>query len=949
MGKVASCMAVVITDRAQIRPRLHNTHPWVVIVVQSGDSFVQCDASFIAQGTANDAQGSAFGPNFEATMSHTRSRFIESFERRTMRLTRDIPEKSQPNPLTPFALTAVGSAVLLGVFGALTGGWLGLCASALAIIQLLIALAAIVTQHLARRGAAAATRARGEFADQFELAFNRARNLSFAAIAMHFVAGLMLAGLLASLATRWIGGALSAGIAVFLGAGALMLLVAVMSRPLRALATLNGTPELPQPYVELKPDNSPALWDALTALADEMQTGYVERVFLGREPGVYMLGRSLYVSLATLRVSNMDELGALLAHEFAHSYDDAPHTLMLRLHRIATARLANTHATRWFLTLIDGVLQRFAPAAEAANRERELDADRAAARIVGPDATGAALTRALIAELWWERAQQGAQAGGNVFEQFESVARAGLDVPDVGALNQRRAAHPRDVHPSHLVRMTTLQIVTKSALAMALAVAPPGDTAIQLITDHEAIEMQLSSTPSRKPAKRAARTTSPSQAPSDDVENAADSKRGLVVAAARGARMRMIGLTAGSGGFLALIAALLVLNVLGDLFSGLLRSGMLFVLLVAGALGGLAALLFRTARNYWAQIQANVPALRATSKGVRVYTEIANGDLLRWSELGDLKVEEIEMAGLTQTLFLVPNHPKTVLNRLSLPRRLMFMAMGSVLKAPHFIGSGHVALPITDVYRLLANYYKMNILDGAVDLRSAQGPADTIAQIDDATTDFGNAQVDSAPEPLDAHIPEPPAQMDESVFARPSHISMPAQPVSAPQPPSAQPLQAVDGVPSAGPMHPLIALAGESAQSTLDVFVDALQNNPDDKRMVRAIRVTAPDDSGELVWLANVSIEDMDEGIFAGGVVDGPHPFAAPPGQRVNVSHDMIIDWLLARDRVAQGGFTLRAERMLIDPADRQLFDDAIKHSFSNDLIGFDFDARLQEALSVRS
>jgi uncharacterized protein YegJ (DUF2314 family) len=641
----------------------------------------------------------------------------------------------------------------------------------------------------------------------------------------------------------------------------------------------------------------------------------------------------------------MDELGALLAHEFAHAYDDAPHTLMLRLHHTATLRLANTRATRWFLTLIDGVLQRFASAAEAANRERELEADRAAVRVVGVDATGAALTRALVADLWWERATQAAPGTGSVFEHFESVARAGLDIPDVGALNQRRAAHPRDVHPSHLVRMTTLQIVTKSALAMALAVAPPGETAIQLITDHEAIEMQLSSSPAHKPAKRPARATSPSQAPSDDVDSAADAKRGLVVAASRGARMRMIALTAGVGGFLALIAVLLVLNVLSDLFSGLLRGGMLFVLVVAGMLGGLAALLLRTARGYWAKIQANVPALRATSKGVRVYTEIADGDLLRWSELADLKVEEIEMAGLTQTLFLVPNHPKTVLSRLSLPRRLAFMAMSSVLKAPHFIGSGHVALPITDVYRLIANYYKMNILDGAVDLRSAQTPAGEMP-IEDP-----EAFAPSLDEPAYADPIDEPLAPPTPAFERSPINTSPAQPITAPPPSPAAvttPVEAsYDAGAAGGELHPLITLAGESAQATLDTFVDALQNNPDDKRMVRAIRVVAPDDSGELVWLANVTIADLNEGIFEGGVIDGPHPFASAPGQRVNVSHDMIIDWLLARDRVAQGGFTLRAERLLIDSADRQLFDDAIKHTFSNDLIGFDFDARLRTAVSV--
>jgi hypothetical protein len=852
-----------------------------------------------------------------------------------MRTRSEAPAQTGPDPLTPFVLSATGLAALLSLFGALAGGWIGPVAGVLAAVELLIAIAAVVQSRLARPGAALAARTHHEFGDQFERAFFQARSITIAALVAHAGAALMLAGLLSSLAMTWIAGALSIGIAVFLCAGALVVLIAALRKPLHALTTLTNAPAMPQPHVALAPDASPALWSALTALADEMQTAYVDRVLLGGEPGVYRLGQTVYLSLATLRVSTMDELGAMLAHEFAHTHDDAPQKLMLRLHHTAAERLTHANSARWLLSPIVTVIRAFTAAAEAANRAREIEADRAAAAAVGAEALGVALTRALIAPLWWERARQ---SGASVFETFEAAARARLDVPDIGALNQCRAPHPRDLHPTHLVRMTTLQLVAKSALTTALAVAPPSDTAIQLITNHEVIEMQLSSTPSRKAPKHAVRTGTPGQsaepttsdAPHGDVETAADGKRGLVIAASRGARTRMIAVTAGVGGFLAFVAALLVLNVLSDVFSGLLRSNMLFVLLVAAGLGGLSALLFKTARGYWAKIQANVPALRATSKGVRVYTEIADGDLLRWSELADLKVEEIEMAGLTQTLLLVPTYPKSVVQRLSLPRRLVYMAVSSVIKAPHFVGSGHVVLPISDVYRLLANYYKMNILDGAVELRTAQPAADAFMPQVDAVDAAGEIAPDDAG---DAYAPP--------VDAPPSFDAAPAQAMAAPPPMAHTP-----DAPAAGDagIHPLIAFAGETAQATLDIFVDALQNNPDDKRIVRAIRVVAPDESGDLVWLANTAVEDMDEGIFSGNVVDGPHPFAAPPGQRVTISHHMIIDWMLARDRVAQGAFTLRAERHLIDAEDRKYFDDAIKHSFSNDLIGFDFDARLLAA-----
>jgi uncharacterized protein YegJ (DUF2314 family) len=247
-----------------------------------------------------------------------------------------------------------------------------------------------------------------------------------------------------------------------------------------------------------------------------------------------------------------------------------------------------------------------------------------------------------------------------------------------------------------------------------------------------------------------------------------------------------------------------------------------------------------------------------------------------------------------------------------------------------------------DVVNLLTNYYAMYVsIDGsplpiAGARASGQGAITDDPAVDEAFDDAAEAEP-VAMNVVKRAVADEAANAGARVVKRQKSAQSARQPEPVPEPEPESTLPGYD-VPAAA-----MEFASSTAQSTLDAFVDALQNSPKDKPFA-ALRVLTPDGHGQAVWLANVRLEDEGEGVFSGDIVDGPHPYAGAPGERVNISHDAIVDWLLARKRVAQGGFTLRAERSAMPEAMQKAFDADFKHRFSDELVGFNFDEQLKQA-----
>ncbi len=207
--------------------------------------------------------------------------------------------------------------------------------------------------------------------------------------------------------------------------------------------------------------------------------------------------------------------------------------------------------------------------------------------------------------------------------------------------------------------------------------------------------------------------------------------------------------------------------------------------------------------------------------------------------------------------------------------------------------------------------------------------------------------------PVAAFEPEPPAPRAKRqrpvVQPEPEPMPAPVAPATAvaPATPVIAPNSSTIGAYNAD--HPLIGYATNVAQSTLDVFADMLLAGTKDKRAHFALRVLTPDDSGASVWLTAVKLEDENEGVFSGALIEADHPFAngklAESFERVNVSHQSVIDWLALHGNVAQGGFTLRVHRETLSDSDKRAWDKEIALRYNDEKIGLDFNEQLNEAL----
>ncbi len=647
------------------------------------------------------------------------------------------------NPVPPILIVIISMMTLVCATSLLVGGLARIAMVPVAIIWL-ICLALCVSIWLPVAEVAKSTTNLADiFASRFDGLLRKARSVTQLLIGAQLLSAVFAIGLgaYAVLVTK---NMLAGGVGIAGGVAGLLLGLALARKPLRVISRI-GKLVYPTPAgYELSADLNPVLWDALFSLSENLGTPCVNRVVVGAEPGVYVVNLTLYLSLATLRVMSADELGALIAHEFAHLREEndlalAARTHAIRVHR-AASRLLLSEGGGPVVALLAAVIRAFQPAAEIASRERELAADRVACTIVASETLAVALTRELVVPLWWNRAQETADDAGPGFATFahkvEAVARLrGETLPDIGALNQRRATHPVDEHPTHIVRMTALQASAKLALLEALVVPNPEDAAIALIDDQEAIEMQFTQT--RPIPVDAAHEKHVASAPvaeipepdaqafaeniaADDMaydeapaqlagDQRAPTTRTLVIPASRPARMRMALIAGGVSGLLGLFALMIIGGLLRDLIFGFRPSGAFIMLLIGLLVAGLSALAALVCRRYMRLMSANKPALRVTSKGIRAFSEFSNGDLLRWSELSDISLGDVEMAGMAQTLFFIPHNKAAVLSRFSPIQKLGIRMFGAALQAPHYISSGHVSIPMGEVYKLVANYYKLNI------------------------------------------------------------------------------------------------------------------------------------------------------------------------------------------------------------------------------------------------
>jgi Zn-dependent protease with chaperone function len=220
-------------------------------------------------------------------------------------------------------------------------------------------------------------------------------------------------------------------------------------------------------------------------------------------------GRTLYLSLSLCRILTPAELRGVLAHEFARLAGDGG-SLAVDFYP-AYSGVVRRHAVlarqRGFLRKVmvgpalqvSGLLFDAMADGEAnAAASRDLDADKAAARVAGVDAYAAALIKLHAFDGAWDlvdEAMEQAVAFGiawtNASALFAEVAVDNAGADRLKGLSDRVRAHPTERHLPLARRLAALGVDPARVAGAALdtAVSP---SALSLIAGAEAMEQDLS-------------------------------------------------------------------------------------------------------------------------------------------------------------------------------------------------------------------------------------------------------------------------------------------------------------------------------------------------------------------------------------------------------------------------------------------------------------------------
>jgi len=108
------------------------------------------------------------------------------------------------------------------------------------------------------------------------------------------------------------------------------------------------------------------------------------------------------------------------------------------------------------------------------------------------------------------------------------------------------------------------------------------------------------------------------------------------------------------------------------------------------------------------------------------------------------------------------------------------------------------------------------------------------------------------------------------------------------------------------------------ARASLDEFIQLLANpNPTRAFAALKIRFTLPDGSTQDIWCDDVTYKS---GQFTGNMGDDIPALKLAFGDRIPLSHNDMVDWMIVQDGKLIGGFTIRVAFSRMTPAEKEFF-----------------------------
>jgi Zn-dependent protease with chaperone function len=333
-------------------------------------------------------------------------------------------------------------------------------------------------------------------------------------VALHTAIALWSIWLISSLRS----GLLPLGWMFMLAIGGIIGVVAIVRSVIEILAGAIAD----APGVPITPEQSPRLWALVNDVAARMNALPPQHIVVGTDPrffvidarvrtltGAMLTGRTLYCSLAMSRILTVDELQGIIGHELAHfAGEDTKfsvrfypiyHGIGASLHRLRSEGGLGffSQVARWPARVIfSWFLAAFMFAEREDSRTRELMADQAGARVTSAESFATALVKVHAFDVCArddEEAVEALQAGEvmpneSLLFATRAVQNAAPDILE--ELGDTHTAHPIDDHPPLAQRLAALGITLEQVSNDALQVNPES-SAIQLITDHEPLELAI--------------------------------------------------------------------------------------------------------------------------------------------------------------------------------------------------------------------------------------------------------------------------------------------------------------------------------------------------------------------------------------------------------------------------------------------------------------------------
>ncbi len=267
---------------------------------------------------------------------------------------------------------------------------------------------------------------------------------------------------------------------------------------------------------------APELWNTVDGVAQKLSSLRPDHIVVGLDPTFFVTeanvvtlnekleGRTLFCSLPLARILSTSEFADVIGHELAHfSGEDTKFSEhFYPIYRGTASSILSLRAAggqgAGVLTLLPALavfhffLERFAIAVSEHSRTRELVADQASARVTDMTSIGSALVKVHAFGGVWGECQQ---AAVNALNQRLMLANASKSYADTVKLRATRGAfdgvadthtsHPTDSHPPLSARLQAFNLTLDALTDRALDVAP-ADPAINLLSDPERLEQELS-------------------------------------------------------------------------------------------------------------------------------------------------------------------------------------------------------------------------------------------------------------------------------------------------------------------------------------------------------------------------------------------------------------------------------------------------------------------------